>query len=129
MKCGRRAVFFAGGIVTKDALACYRAFQANDSGKQARAAMNVRYLAKLNEIFAARHSEFDLEGPLCEFEMWLCRKRNVLCEKRILKRQERTCAIGEITPRSLFGFVNSPLEKSDTFSARCEQAFRTNLYA
>ena len=54
-----RAVGLMGGLVTPEVLACYRTFAANDSGRLARTAENLRDVERLNRLFAARYSGFD----------------------------------------------------------------------
>jgi glycosyltransferase involved in cell wall biosynthesis len=54
-----RAIDLGGGIVTEDALACYRMFAANDTSRLARTAENLRDIERLNQLFAARHPAFD----------------------------------------------------------------------
>lgn len=54
-----RAVGLAGGLVTREVLACYRLFAANDSGRLARTGENLRDCERLNQLFAERYPEFD----------------------------------------------------------------------
>jgi glycosyltransferase involved in cell wall biosynthesis len=54
-----RAVSRGGGIVIPQVLACYRTFAANDSGRLARTAENLRDIERLNDLFAERFSDFD----------------------------------------------------------------------
>jgi glycosyl transferase family 2 len=54
-----RAIALAGGLVTREVLACYRMFAANDSGRLARTGENLRDLERLNQLFAERYPEFD----------------------------------------------------------------------
>ena len=54
-----RATSLAGGLVTREVLACYRMFAANDSGRLARTGENLRDCERLNQLFAERYPEFD----------------------------------------------------------------------
>lgn len=54
-----RAVELGRGVATPEVLACYRTFAANDSGRLARTAENLRDMERLNRLFAARYSGFD----------------------------------------------------------------------
>ena len=54
-----RAIGLSGGLVTREVLACYRLFAANDSGRLARTGENLRDLERLNQLFAERYPEFD----------------------------------------------------------------------
>jgi hypothetical protein len=54
-----RVMGLAGGLVTREVLACYRLFGANDSGRLARTGENLRDWDRLNQLFAERYAEFD----------------------------------------------------------------------
>jgi glycosyltransferase involved in cell wall biosynthesis len=54
-----RATGLAGGLVTREVLACYRSFAGNDSGRLARTGENLRDYDRLNLLFAERYPEFD----------------------------------------------------------------------
>jgi glycosyltransferase involved in cell wall biosynthesis len=54
-----RATGLAGGLVTREVLACYRLFAGNDSGRLARTGENLRDCDRLNQLFAERYPEFD----------------------------------------------------------------------
>ena len=54
-----RATALAGGLVTREVLACYRMFAANDSGRLKRTGENLRDCERLNQLFAERYPEFD----------------------------------------------------------------------
>ena len=54
-----RAISQAGGLLINDLLAVYRNFPANDSGRLARTAENLRDYLRLADIFEARFAEFD----------------------------------------------------------------------
>ena len=54
-----RAIELGGGIVTEDALACYRVFTANDTSRLARTAENLKDVERLHQLLAARHPNFD----------------------------------------------------------------------
>lgn len=55
-----RAVSLGGGMMLPQVLCCYRFFAANDSGRLARTAENLRDHERMNAIFLRRHKEFDL---------------------------------------------------------------------
>lgn len=54
-----RAISCGGGLVLPDVLCCYRVFAANDSGRLARMADNLRDMQRLHELFRQRHEGFD----------------------------------------------------------------------
>ena len=54
-----RAVSLGGGMVLTDVLCSYRHFAANDSGRLARTAENLRDLERLHGLFIQRHADFD----------------------------------------------------------------------
>lgn len=56
-----RAVGWGGGMSLPDVLCCYRVFAANDSGRLARTAENLRDIARLNGLLARRHAGFSPE--------------------------------------------------------------------
>ncbi len=51
-----RAMGLAGGLITREVLACYRVFAANDSGRLARTGENLRDCERLYQLFAERIS-------------------------------------------------------------------------
>lgn len=54
-----RAISRGGGLVLTEALTCYRVFAANDSGRLARTAENLRDMQRLHELLRRRHEAFD----------------------------------------------------------------------
>jgi len=54
-----RAIYLGGGVVLPDVLCHYRVFAANDSGRLARTAGNLRDLDRLHRLFSARYAGFD----------------------------------------------------------------------
>lgn len=54
-----RAIAGAGGLVLNEPLACYRMFAANDTGRLARGAENLRDWLRAGAVFAARYRGFD----------------------------------------------------------------------
>jgi glycosyltransferase involved in cell wall biosynthesis len=54
-----RAVGIAGGLVTPEVLACYRYYEAGETGRLARTAETLRDHQRLHDIFARRYEEFD----------------------------------------------------------------------
>lgn len=61
-----RAIRLEGGVATPETLASYRIFAANDTGRLARTAENLRDIEKLHRIFAARHPDYDLNRSVLE---------------------------------------------------------------
>lgn len=59
-----RAVARGGGMVLPDVLCSYRHFAANDSGRLARTAENLRDAERLHALFAQRHPDFDWNRAL-----------------------------------------------------------------
>jgi glycosyltransferase involved in cell wall biosynthesis len=59
-----RAVAHGGGLVLPDVLCQYRMFAANDSGRLARTAENLRDAERLHAVFAQRHPNFDWNRAL-----------------------------------------------------------------
>lgn len=59
-----RAISLQGGCVTGEVLACYRKFAANDSGRLARSAENLRDIQRLNQVMADRYEHFDRRRAL-----------------------------------------------------------------
>ena len=59
-----RAVALGGGIIVPEVLCQYRTFAANDSGRLARTAENLRDAERLHDIFAQRHPGFDSNRAL-----------------------------------------------------------------
>jgi len=59
-----RAVARGGGIIVPEVLCHYRMFAANDSGRLARTAENLRDGERLHAIFAQRHPDFDWNRAL-----------------------------------------------------------------
>lgn len=54
-----RAVARGGGLQVPDVLCQYRVFAANDSGRLARTAENLRDALRVHKLMAARHPDFD----------------------------------------------------------------------
>jgi glycosyltransferase involved in cell wall biosynthesis len=59
-----RAVAEAGGFVSTQVLAFYRAFPGNDTGRLARTADNLRDIQRLGEVMRRRHEDMDLSTVL-----------------------------------------------------------------
>jgi glycosyltransferase involved in cell wall biosynthesis len=54
-----RATALGGGLVTRELLACYRVFAANDTGRLMRTGENLRDRKRLSQLLANRYQEFD----------------------------------------------------------------------
>jgi hypothetical protein len=76
-----RAVGLEGGVTTPEILACYRTFAANDSGRLKRTAENLRDLARVRRLFAARYPDFDREKGMQDIIGWAFYQANFFAGK------------------------------------------------
>ena len=61
-----RAIQLEGGVTSAKVLAAYRIFAANDTGRLARTAENVRDVERIHKILAARHPDYDMSRSVLE---------------------------------------------------------------
>ena len=56
-----RVISLAGGLLTTEALSCYRMSQMNETGRLSRTAENLEDVGRLNKLFAERYAAFELK--------------------------------------------------------------------
>lgn len=70
-----RAISLGGGIVSPDALTCYRVFEGNDTSKLVKTGENLKDMIRLGLVLANRDKDYPLM-PFLKWLIWLAREQS-----------------------------------------------------